>query len=237
MVLGACCFGPPSSPCADVCATTGACTTRPDLEHVYECYAGSDADCAGSAACRDDGLCAATEDGLCVRPEDVQAHRCATSNLCLLEGRCHSVRGACVPESAADCVASLQCIAHGRCSLDATFGYCYARDSADCAGSTGCSLEGICTWEPLSLVEGGGYGHCALTATGHCEGTLACQRDGRCVPLPPIDCARDCTLYYCGREGMRATLDPCTEIRDEGLLVCAPDGRCMRGADGVCAHL
>lgn len=236
LLVAGCCLGGGADSCAEACATEGECTPHASFEGVG-CYAMSDAECAASAACRDEGRCSVAEDGVCVRPEEVEAHRCATSVGCRVNGACHAAAGSCVVQSEAECTASLGCLAQGRCRFDPITHFCHVADDAGCAASTGCALEGLCTYEPLSFIEGGGYGHCALTSAGHCEGTLACVRDGRCQVLEATDCNPPCDRYYCGRSGDRSAPTPCIDDLEDTTAACAPDGRCMRGDDGVCVHV
>jgi hypothetical protein len=200
---------------------------------MYRCYAGSDADCAGSEICVQTGRCFAAEDGACVLPQDVAARRCAISPTCRVWGGCHPRDGFCEPQTADDCQRSLECRTQGRCELDADRHACFAGPTT-CASTTGCELEGICTYveEPLTIA-----GHCVLGANGSCAATLACRRDGRCAPLPLEGCSEGCRVFYCGYPSARSAPAPCTEMHGTALLACEPDGRCMRNAAGQCAPL
>lgn len=235
VLSGCCCLTPPGSWCADECRRVGACQIR--TEHagdgIYRCYAGSDADCLGSETCTLHGRCAAAEDGECVRPDEVEARRCAISANCRVWGGCHPRDGFCEPISDADCAASLECLTQGRCHHD---GHVCVATRDDCAGTTGCALEGLCNWEPYPAIMGGG-GHCALGAAGDCTDALACARDGRCVPRRLDACSEGCRVFYCGRPESLTAPTPCTEGHGSSLEVCAPDGRCMRNAEGVCEHV
>jgi hypothetical protein len=203
-------------------------------DSFYRCYAGSDADCAASDACTRYGRCAVAEDGSCVAPGDVESRRCATSVECTVWGGCHPREGFCEPLSEDDCRRSLECITQGRCTYDASSHGCFATDPADCARSTGCTLEGICTLESLPVL---GHTYCGVGRNGHCEGTVACARDGRCAVRPLDACSEGCRIFYCGRPESISAPAPCTEMHGSALLVCAPDGRCMANAEGVCEHL
>lgn len=234
-----CCITPPASSwCAEECARAGACELRTERtgDGIYRCYAGSDADCAGSALCRDAGRCAVAEDGECVRPEEVEARRCAISVQCRVWGGCHPRDGFCEPQSPEDCRQSLECLTQGRCTYVEEAHACLPTEPLDCARSTGCALEGICTWEAYPALFGGG-GHCALTSFGDCTHTLACARDGRCAARPLGACSEGCRVFYCGRPESLSAPAPCTEMHGSGLLVCAPDGRCMANRAGECEHV
>lgn len=226
----------PASVCDAPCATDGLCevSTEHAGDSSYRCYAGSDEQCRASSACRSAGNCFASEDGACVPEAALESHRCVHAASCRLHGGCHPRDGFCEAASDADCRASLECLTQGRCAYDD--GLCLVGDS-DCGATTGCALEGTCTTQHLPLAILGIGPICGLTESGSCANTEACRREGRCAVRPVEGCTDHCHLFYCARPEDSVGVAPCTEEPGGALLVCAPDGRCMRDAGGECRHL
>lgn len=140
--------------CAELklCRESGGCTA-----HVWEdgcpgCLPGSDADCAGSAACADLGACSRGDyrDGVYEFCRPTSNSHCAGAGRCQSHGECAlDAEGSCAPGLASHCLDSDLCRKEGRCGRDER-GRCAPESSVHCRGSTLCQEHGRC-----SLSDGG----------------------------------------------------------------------------------
>src|SRR5687767_9283218 len=86
----------PLAACGDACkdsphcASDGLCSKAP----TRACLAATDADCAGSQACKQHGRCSA-KDGACTALRDGS---CQASEGCKQEGNCSAYQGGCVSQ-------------------------------------------------------------------------------------------------------------------------------------------
>jgi hypothetical protein len=202
---GACKLMAPTD-CDIACKHSGRCRmTQADemqkLAPAFEgidggphCIAGSDADCRGSARCREYGLC--KQYAVAGRCEASSAADCARSEACRRDGLC-TIGYAfgfpdqrCVAKSQALCQKSQACKTDGRCHLVTSrpvvmMAVCAPKSDADCAASDECRREGFCHYEEESL-------SCVVKGAEDCRRSEACTRDGRCqfyepsVPRPCI---------------------------------------------------
>lgn len=225
-------FGTGCRPSCDAeCAEDGLCSVR--NYHAgdarYRCYAASDAECAGSRVCRDEGRCFATEQGTCVLEDEVAANACSASAFCSRSGLCGHRDGICWAESDADCEASFECRTIGRCG--ARGGVCVPRSDTDCERSLGCEVEGLCRRTSyLGLTY-----ECRvpLDNAAACEASWVCEHYGRCAPALTADC-EGCRYGFCAEPGRPAVL-ACSSAAAH-VAACSADGRCAPDANYECAH-
>lgn len=156
---------------------------------------------------------------------------CAAAEVCLEQGRCSAVNGACVATRPEDCRASSGCLLYGLCSPSE--GRCSAVTEEDCRTTEGCLDSGRCV--PLD-------GTCAGVTDESCASTTSCRehgncsaRGGSCVAATTKDCAEteSCREYgRCSPErgSCAVVTDADCRVADackERGLCSAEDGRCV----------
>lgn len=128
----------------EMCRRAGWCT----LKGKDECVVGSNADCAASSRCREEGGCSISE-GRCEATNDSD---CARSRGCKTFGQCNFLNGSCSLTNAG-CEATPGCKLLGKCTIGRLG--CEVKGRLDCAKSEVCAKFGWCTpvRPPFSLED------------------------------------------------------------------------------------
>ena len=126
----------------------------------------SDAVCAASLECKEEGACA-LHGGVCGPSSE---EHCAQSKACAERGVCSLVDNQCVSLTAGNpCGLSAECAQHGRCATGANG--CTANNDEDCRTSWDCRIDGQC-----QLVNG----RCAAATDQDCQAARKCTPGGVC---------------------------------------------------------
>ncbi len=139
----------------------------------------SDAHCAQSVACAQEGLCTAVSDWdehACKARLDAD---CARSVACTRDGRCHALEGVCVTkeDAVATCLASDQCSTIG-IDCEPIDGRCRNPLGFDCTDTTACEIEDRC--DAITENMGGvDYIACHVSAAS-CAESDECKNEGIC---------------------------------------------------------
>lgn len=190
------------------CREKGLCSPGPG-----GCVAASDADCAQSKRCKDDGACGARS-GKCTATET----GCRQAPACQEKGECTPRDGSCYATTDEECAESEVCITEGRCFVgrDPQRGDYRRCMSIPCNDkSKECTVEGQC---------GLGNGSCFSRSDEDCRNSERCRTEGRCSDRGNV----------CGAvkpEDCQAS-DVC---REQGLCAVRPgNGTCMAVSAADC---
>ncbi len=181
----------PAGKCEEECRKHGRCVEVPDGRRT-KCVATSDAGCAASDECRNEGHCKAVDEW-CRATSDAQ---CAASVLCRDTGRCTAAKGSCRKGAATaeECRTWNGCANDGECSLHD--GICVVGSPEDCANSTRCRKAGACGFHlpgttdnpfltpsqiqtEISEADPRRF-RCKALKSDHCEQSSACTEEARC---------------------------------------------------------
>ena len=151
---------------AEDCAIFGMCSVAKFADAATWCAQLSDADCAQSLECYEDGACKFHAPLSCgqLPPAD-----CTKFRGCRHSGRCTKVGNFCWAMSESDCMKSEHCKTSGFCRL-APGGGCTVNQLADCLQSTGCLESGRCAYRNI----------CEFSFGTNCEDLPACKLGGMC---------------------------------------------------------
>lgn len=132
--------------------------------------------CAGSPACRTEGLCAG---GVRFDPPLVELtceatadEHCRASQHCRDRGKCFAVLGRCIARDDDDCRKAPPCKLDGLCT--ARDDRCVAASRKDCQATPGCVERGACTPS---------QGVCVVRSNDDCQHALACKQHGACTEV------------------------------------------------------
>ena len=115
----------PSPKSARACAAAAGCRLFGHCDLVGgKCAPSTDAHCAASKACPEEGNCGF-----------------------------YKAIGRCAPRNAADCMRSKACRDEGKCGVFLSEGECVAESDAHCQRSTYCKTRGYCRWKDDKCVR------------------------------------------------------------------------------------
>lgn len=162
--------------CASQCKIAGLCGFDAKLQ---VCRPRTSADCAGSDACKANGLCSLEGEVCAVTSDD----DCRHAEQCKATGRCKWSPNspiACVPGGPEDCRGSTICERLGRCSVKGDA--CQVVSAEDCTRSEACVRYGQCTAASRDMQDGTVV-LCAAVTNEDCAKGEVCKTQKMCTAV------------------------------------------------------
>lgn len=168
---------------------------------------------------------------------------CERSPRCRLEGFCEADEGVCRGFTEERCANSITCRGQGRCGLAPSGAGCFARDEGDCLASAECAAFGRCSLEMGPPYRRAGVCVNRSEPSGsydssYCINERMCLEEGRCLRRPDRTCVH-WTEFETGDAGSIFEASESKPAQDSGIsdrpLEGVLDGRRIRLGHAVAA--